>query len=520
MLQFLRRIGRSGRKAQVRSAAPSVRPTVEWLEGRDLPAVIPLPPTGVVATSISSSAITLSWNASSDPTVTGYDVYSRVWIGYPHGGGKYVYTQLGSNLTTASDTLTGLTSGSHYTYVVTAVNSTGQSLYSYPATAVPWVAPTLLYGGTYYQLSSGAQATGTDIVTAGLITEVSIYVSGTPLTWSLHGAPSTASINHTTGVLTYTPAASEVGTVNITIQAANALGAVSQTIQFNVVAANPNLATPTLVVSGTTGTYNGQYQLASAVAYGTDGVTPVSGTYQFAYNGSASNYPPYGAGTTPVLVTFTSSDSNYGNATVLTKVVISQAKPVYSYLSAPKIAAGQSPTTLLGYLGVGTLYPTGDYVIITVNGVGIAAPVASNGSFSASFDTSGLSVGNYTISYAFTGDANFKAVTGTRTLKVVPTAPPQVTRNPQSQTITAGDWVTFTAAATGSPPPTVQWQYSTDGGQTWTNITGATTDQLGFYVNSGENHYDYRAVFTNSVGTATSLFATLTVESDGGGGGG
>jgi hypothetical protein len=134
-----------------------------------------------------------------------------------------------------------------------------------------------------------------------------------------------------------------------------------------------------------------------------------------------------------------------------------------------------------------------------------------------------LAVGNYTISYAFAGDSNFKAVTGTRTLKVVPAAPPQVTRNPKSQTITAGDFVTFTAAATGSPAPTVQWQYSADGGQTWTNITGnasATTDQLSFSVNSSENHYEYRAVFTNLAGTATSLFATLTVEGDGSGGGG
>jgi hypothetical protein len=309
MLQLFRRTGRSGRKAQVRSAAPSVRPSVERLKGIDLPAVIPLPPTGVVATSSSSSAITLSWNASLDPSVTGYDIYAKTWVSGGHtGGGHYIYTLLVSNLTTPSNTFTGLGTGSSRTYVVTAVNATGQSLYSYPATAVTWYAPKLLYGGTYYQLSSGAQASGPDTVTTGLTTEVSIYVVGNPLTYSITSGPTTASINHTTGVLTYTPAASEVGTVNISIQASNALGAVSQTIPFNVGAANPSLATPTLVVSGTTGTYNGQFQQVSAVAYGTDGVTPVSGTYQFAYNGSASNYPPYSAGATPVLVTITSSD--------------------------------------------------------------------------------------------------------------------------------------------------------------------------------------------------------------------
>jgi hypothetical protein len=133
-------------------------------------------------------------------------------------------------------------------------------------------------------------------------------------------------------------------------------------------------------------------------------------------------------------------------------------------------------------------------------------------------------VGSYTIPYAFAGDSNFKAAfTRSRTLKVVPTAPPQVTRNPISQTITVGDAVIFTAAATGSPEPTVQWQVSTDGGKTFTDITGnasATTTELIFYVTASEYHYEYRAVFTNSVGTATTTFASLTVESDTGGGGG
>ena len=36
----------------------------------------------------------------------------------------------------------------------------------------------------------------------------------------------------------------------------------------------------------------------------------------------------------------------------------------------------------------------------------------------------------------------------------------------------------FTAAASGAPLPTVQWQLSTNGGGTWGNISGATTDTL------------------------------------------
>ena len=38
---------------------------------------------------------------------------------------------------------------------------------------------------------------------------------------------------------------------------------------------------------------------------------------------------------------------------------------------------------------------------------------------------------------------------------------------------TAGSTATFTAAATGNPTPTVQWQVSTDGGATFTNCRPA-----------------------------------------------
>lgn len=101
---------------------------------------------------------------------------------------------------------------------------------------------------------------------------------------------------------------------------------------------------------------------------------------------------------------------------------------------------------------------------------------------------------------------------------MVPLQVPQVTQNPTDETVTAGDFASFTASATGSPTITVQWQVSTDGGQTFTNVAGATSDTLTFYVYSSENGYKYRAVFTNSAGVTFSSIATLTVETDGGSG--
>src|SRR5207249_511626 len=57
---------------------------------------------------------------------------------------------------------------------------------------------------------------------------------------------------------------------------------------------------------------------------------------------------------------------------------------------------------------------------------------------------------------------------------------PTITTQPANQTVTAGLTATFTAAATGSPTPTVQWQVSTDGGVTFSNISGATSTTMSF----------------------------------------
>jgi Tol biopolymer transport system component len=88
---------------------------------------------------------------------------------------------------------------------------------------------------------------------------------------------------------------------------------------------------------------------------------------------------------------------------------------------------------------------------------------------------------------------------------------PAVTTSPSSLTITPGQTASFTAAATGTPSPTIQWQVSTDGGVTFSNITGATSTTLTFTASLSQNGNLFQAVFTNSVGSATSSAAQLTV---------
>jgi hypothetical protein len=89
-------------------------------------------------------------------------------------------------------------------------------------------------------------------------------------------------------------------------------------------------------------------------------------------------------------------------------------------------------------------------------------------------------------------------------------AAPTVTTSPAPTSTTAGDPVTFTVAGTGDP--TVQWQQSTDGGTTWTDIDGATDPTYTVaQPTTAMNGTRYRALLTNAAGTATSDPAILTV---------
>src|SRR5262249_55795833 len=69
-----------------------------------------------------------------------------------------------------------------------------------------------------------------------------------------------------------------------------------------------------------------------------------------------------------------------------------------------------------------------------------------------------------------------------------------------------------TAAASGNPNPTVQWEVSTDHGVTYTPIAGATADTLTFTTAVAQNGNRYEAVFTNAIGSATTTAARLNVQ--------
>lgn len=289
--------------------------------------------------------------------------------------------------------------------------------------------------------------------------------------------------------------------------------------QTPLIAITPTAAVNQVTIPYGTALANSQLSGTATAVVGGQTVN-VAGT--FSYTTAASTI--LNAGPNQIeQVTFTPTDTaTYQTVSTSVVVNVTQAIPTFSNLSSPTITAGQASTAISGTLKSGLLIPAGDTISITLNGVTQTAIVDASGNFTTNFATASLTAAGspYTITFAFARDnANFAAsatASSTLTVNLAITAT-AVTLNPQSQTAAVGSNVTFTATASGNPTPTVQWQISTDGGKTFSDIAGATNALLTLTtVTAAQTNSEYRAVFTNSAGSATTTAATLTVTTGNG----
>ncbi|HEU6449499.1 MAG TPA: YHYH protein [Verrucomicrobiae bacterium] len=187
-------------------------------------------------------------------------------------------------------------------------------------------------------------------------------------------------------------------------------------------------------------------------------------------------------------------------------------------------AAGNLFVAELDYNVIAKLDTNGVYSIFATNNLGSPISVA--------FD----SVGNlYAVTYDANAVAKFAAgetnsslltapeLTGPESVAVwpmpswlippaVPASAPQVATDPANQSICAGGMVSFSAAASGRPRPSVQWQVEPSGGGSFTNIPGATNATYSFPASLSDDGSQFQAVFSNSVSTATTTAATLAVH--------
>ena len=94
--------------------------------------------------------------------------------------------------------------------------------------------------------------------------------------------------------------------------------------------------------------------------------------------------------------------------------------------------------------------------------------------------------------------------------------PIYIVDHPEDQTASAGERVSFTVSAVqGCGELSYQWQYSANGGRSWSNttLTGYNTDTLSLTATAAINGRQYRCVITDECGDgAISHPAILTVE--------
>ena len=108
----------------------------------------------------------------------------------------------------------------------------------------------------------------------------------------------------------------------------------------------------------------------------------------------------------------------------------------------------------------------------------------------------------------FTNSAD-SAITSAAKLTVL--LPPTIKTQPVDQKAKTGATVTFSVEVVSNSTATIQWQMSTNGGKTFTNIVGQKGLTLSVLVAAAKNGYLFRAVVTNSVGTVNTNAAKLTV---------
>lgn len=213
-----------------------------------------------VVTGVGKTSVTLSWTAATDNIgVTGYSVYWIYTTGHSGRGGGYTTHKILLGGTNGATTLTinGLSQNTRYSLYVVAVDAAGNvGGYPGPVYVTPGAAPSSL---TYTQTSPknpGVLYNASDVANHQLTLQLSSY-SFSPPTYSLVSPPAGMTVNPATGVVTWTPAATNVGTTNVTFQSTNQFGTSSLIVPVIVTADVPipgflftNTSSPTFDIVG------------------------------------------------------------------------------------------------------------------------------------------------------------------------------------------------------------------------------------------------------------------------------
>jgi hypothetical protein len=220
---------------------------VQALENREVlsPPTIPGTP---VLTGLGQTSATISWGASTDNVpITGYSVYWIYSVGHSgRGGGVTTYhiLEATTNGSTTSATISGLTQNKTYSLYVRASDSAGYvSGYSAPVVVTPGASP------ANFAAVVGGYRTYAISTVANHELDVQLTATSFPaITYSIVNPPAGMTLNSTSGLVTWTPGASNLGTTSVTFEATNTFGSVTLTEPITV---TPDMPIPGFVFTNT-----------------------------------------------------------------------------------------------------------------------------------------------------------------------------------------------------------------------------------------------------------------------------
>src|SRR5712692_5387718 len=317
--------------------------------------------------------------------------------------------------------------------------------------------------------------------TAGTFT---VIASGFPAsTFTESGPlPSGVTFNGNTGVLSGTPAANTIGTYPITFTASNGIG--SDTTQNFTLTVNQAPTTTTVASSINPSVFGQSVTLTATVSVNPPGAGTPTGTVTFkdgsatiTCNGGSQTVSSGQATCTTTSLsggahnTITAVYSGDGNFSTSTSANLSQTvskAPTTTAVTSsvnPSLS-GQSVTftATISVTAPGSGTPTGTVQFKNgASNLGTAQNVSTtNGVTTATFNTSALAVGSYSITAVYSSDTNFGASTSSALTQMIDALP--VITSPSSTTFGEGMVGTFTVTSTGFPTPALTESGTLPGG--------------------------------------------------------
>jgi len=119
---------------------------------------------------------------------------------------------------------------------------------------------------------------------------------------------------------------------------------------------------------------------------------------------------------------------------------------------------------------------------------------------------------NQSGSATITVTASDGTLTASDTFVLKAIAGPAISTHPASIAVITGQTATFSVSATGAAPLAYQWQRSTTGGTSWSNVGANSASYTSPATVAGDSGSQFRCVVSNAAGSATSNAATLTVN--------